>query len=494
MKKILFSLSAMVVLLQFSCVAEASPDKYILQEAPVTFMGTTEQTVNDLNQEETTLETKQILPSSEEEQNELHNMEQDVQYSQIKEEQSTDQQENKLEEEQLQEVDENAQKENIQNEDQNVEQEVTEDKQQTISAVNVTEKEQIIALFDKYFDNADLILSDAKIISINGLLLMQKAIYPNTQEIADYEKRFLELNEQQNSEEKERALTYLNKELITSIAEKLQVLDFSTTLSKEEKFQWGRGSYLLKIANIRNLNVASNISPFCKLLLDEKLNVNDCTPQLEKAQKLSEKMKDAVDISALIFDVDKINAENKIRIKIPENEAIVTNPNGIFYEFEVKTKKIDTILDKNYKHTVEIFVLGELVENAKDPNFDNLGDQEKTDILQMLMINEIVAKLNNLANEKKSNRSLTLTDEQSQCLVDLAEAIKLAEEKYPPIVQNSQKLINKIIKNKDIEPIARYDLFQLHQNQERIKHSVQEIKRIKSILFKVCNLFELPTK
>ncbi len=503
MKKILFSLSAMVILLQFSCVAEASTNKYILQEAPVSFKGMPEQTVNDINKEETTLETKQILQTPEEQQDEFQNVKQDTQYLQKEEEPTAEekptvQTEQTTEEPTVQtepEVNESKQEENIQTKNQNIKQrapeETIEKQQQPISNENVLSEEQIIAIFDKSLDNAELAINETEMISLSGLLLMQKTIYQNSPKIAEYEKRFVELNKQEDPSVKENILADLKREIIASIEKKLQKFDFSS-LTREEKVQWGKGTYILKIANNRFENIANNLSPFFKLILDGKLSENNCIPQMERADKIMKTIEiDAVTKNSLFYAMDKINAENQIIISIPEKEAIVLNPNGIFYETEKGIKDINTLLEDGYKQIIEEFNFEKFVEGEKDANFNNLPEGEKAENLQFAIINGITKGLEEISEKQRSDPDFRLTEAQTISCKNLANVFALANKEYPTLIKDSQKLIDEIEKNKTLKDSLSYIVIKIRNNSMKINQDMENFKGLQSAVMQICDLFKI---
>lgn len=504
MKKILFSLSAMVILLQFSCIAEASPDKYILQEAPVSFKGMQEQTVKDINQEETTLETKQILqtPEEEEQQDEIQNVKQDTQYSQKEEptgeEKPTVQTEPTTENPTVrteQEVNESEKQEILQKEDKNIKQSapeaVTEEQQQSAQNENNLSEEQIIAIFDKSLDNVELALNETEMISLSGLLLMQKTIYQNSPKIEEYEKRFVEINKQEDPSEKENIIADLKREIVASIEKKLQKFDFSS-LSREEKVQWGKGTYILKIANNRFENIANNLSPFYKMILDEKLSENNCIPQLERAGKIMQTIEiDAVTKNSLFYEMDKINAENQIVISIPEKEAIVLNPNGIFYKTAKETKDITTLLEDGYKQVIEEFNFEKFVEAEKDANFNKLPEVEKAENMQFAIINGITKGLEEIAEKQRTDADFQLTEAQAISCKNLANVFALANKEYPNLLKDSQELIDTIEKNKTLKDSLSYTVVKIRNNSMKINQDMENFKGLQSSVMQICELFKI---
>lgn len=498
MKKILFSLSAMIVLLQFSNVAEASQGKYILQEAPVSFM---EKTVEDVKPtEETTIETN-VSP-----QQEIQNVNQEVQTPQEDNEQPAVQQEQKQDE--IQNINENEQvkeepsqieqKEETEfsnEEEQKVEQKstdednVTKEEQQPAPQQTPSVSEQFAEIFTKSLDNAELIINSSDMLTTNGLLLMQKAIYQNSSDLEEYENKINKLNEIQNSQEKSQALYEIKKEIITSIDEKLKVTEFNT-LTQEEKYQWGKGSYIVKVAQNRYDNVSNDLSPFFKVILDGNIEQKSCTPQLKKAEKLTKKI--AIDTALnkkLISIADKVNSENQISLKIPENEAVVNNTKSSFYELDKQVKGLNQYLLNSYKETAETFDLADYVANAKTENFDTLTDEQKIQEFQNAIQTGLSIWLENLANEKINNADLTLTNEQSACCIKTATAISLANNEYPNVIQNIQNMIKKINKNKALKKCMAFDLEQLNNDLAKAEKNFEDMKNIQTVISKICDLY-----
>lgn len=509
MKKILFSLSAMIVLLQFSCVAEASQDKYILQDTPVTFMEKTEtQTVEDTKPtEETTIETN---VSPQQEQQEIKNVNQEVQTPQEYNEQPAVQQEQKQEveqvekTEQVEEINENeqfkeepTQIEQKEEKGQNIEQKssddenVVEEEQQATpqKPVQPSVSEQFTEILEKSLNNAELIVNSSDMLATNGLLLMQKAVYQNSSDMAEYEKKINETVKIENFEEKMKILYELKKEIITSIDEKLKVTEFDT-LTQEEKYQWGKGSYVVKVAQNRCDNVSNDLSPLFKIILNGKIEQKNCTPQLKKAEILTKKIEnDRALNKKLISIADKINAENQISLKIPEKEAVVVNQNSTFYELDKQVKGLNQYLLNSYKETAESFDFADYVVNAKVENFDTLTDEQKVQEFQNAIQKGLATGLENLANEKINNADLTLTNEQSACCIKTATAISLANNEYPNVIQNIQDMIKKINKNKSLKKCMAYDLEQLNNDLAQAKQNFEDMKNIQKVISKICDLY-----
>ena len=454
MKKILFSLGAMVVLLQFSCVAEASQGKYIIQDFPVTFTQTQEtQTVD----KKTTTETK----AEPEEQN----VKQEVSAPDTTNEQNAVQQETKPEQDVQNEQNVKKQQEEVQKQDAKAEQKAQAEK-----------TEKIAEILDKSLDNANLIVNNSTIISVNGLLQMQKAIYQNAPEVAEFENRVAERNEIQDEVEKAQAFSDIKLELINSINDKLNTTDFQN-LSQEEKYTWGKGAFYLKVAQNRIDNVANNLSPFYKGLLNGDLEQKSFAKQLKKAENLTNKMVAETKAQEnLIAVADKVNVANQINIKIPEKEQVVINPNGAIFAVDKQLSSLNRYLLESYKETVSNFEFEEYVDNAKGENFDSLSDEEKIDTLQSALKSGITDGFDNLIVEKGKNPDLALTQEQVTSAVKIVNTISVLSNEYTKNIQEAKDLIKKINKNKMLKKCMVFDLNKLNKDIEMANKNFEDMK------------------
>lgn len=461
----------MVVLLQFSCVAEASQGKYIIQDFPVTFTQTQEtQTVD----KKTTTETK----AEPEEQN----VKQEVSAPDTTNEQNAVQQETKPEP-----------KADVQNE-QNVKQQPEEIQKQDAQAekkAQAAKAEKIAEILDKSLDNANLIVNNSTIISVNGLLQMQKAIYQNAPEVAEFENRVAERNEIQDEVEKAQAFSDIKLELINSINEKLNATDFKN-LSQEEKYIWGKGAFYLKVAQNRIDNVANNLSPFYKGILNGDLEQKSFTNELKKAEELTKKMVAETKAQEnLIAVADKVNAANQINIKIPEKEQIVINTNGAIFAIDKQFAALNRYLFECYKETVSNFEFEEYVDNAKGEDFDTLPDEEKIAALQTALKNGITDGFDNIIVEKGKNPDLTLTQEQVNSAVKVVNSISVLTNEYTKNIQESKNLIKKINKNKMLKKCMIFDVNKLNKDIETANKNIEELKVLQPTAEQLLEVFNI---
>ncbi len=465
MKKILFSLSTMVVLLQFSYAAEASQGKYIIQDRPVSFTEVQETQSVDLKQP--------VKEEQQETNNEIKEIKQEVAAPKVEDEQPQ-QQEEKVE----------------QNENTEINQQPAETVQKQETNKELSKTEKIMTIFNQCIDNSVLIVNNADMISVNGLLLMQKAVYQNSPEIADYEKQFNEINSMQNEDEKIQALYNLKEEIATSIENQLKVTDFKE-LSKDEKYMWGKGSFYLKIAQNRYENVSNNLSPFYKGFMDGELDQKAFSEQLTKAENLTKRMADdSVLQKKLIAVADKLNAENQISIQIPEKEQIAINPNGAIYSMDKQINALNAYIFDCYKETIQNFELGQYLEQAKDENFEQLPNNQKVEAFKDLMQKGIIEGFGKLLEEKQNNPDLTLSQEKVNSLIKISNTVAVANKEYPKTVRDSKALIKKVNKNKVLKKCMIFDIEKLNEDIKSAEKNLNDIKSLQSTITKVITSFK----
>lgn len=430
MKKVLLSIGAMIVLLQFSNAAQASQGRYIIQDKPVTFFTTNSidnSTVEDKKevqevkstpetnvQEENVIKetpvVKKETPAKTEEDN-VKNIQQKqplVEEKPVVEEEKpvieeenqpaveekteepTGEEKQPVEDEQKV-IDENQQSEidQTQEPDNADEQEISSDETQVdknfvilkdVKLKDIVQEKvepatpEVVAkfktVFDKNLDNASVIVDNSDIISLKGLFMMYKSIFGESEQAKKYEETVSELETTPNSPEKAASILQLKKVIIfDDLCPKMENFDFAS-LSQERKYMWGQGTYILQIGQNRTENVAIDIAPYYQLIANGKINPKDVKSQLEKSSALTLRIKDTLEIQgAAVGLASRINEENQIKVTIPENEMARQYKVGLIVPYQDQLWEIHEA-GTTYENNV-ISHLGDLVVQPQENSEEN---------------------------------------------------------------------------------------------------------------------------
>ncbi len=474
MKKILFSLSFMVLLLQFSSSAQASHGKYVIQDTPVTFFEKNVQTI----EQRQTVEEKQEVQKTKEVIQEKPVVEQKETVTEdtetlTKEQETSDVKEAKSST--SDKVTEELKRETISNKK---EKEVTKEKQNLKKNGNVsssTINENFAKIFDENLDKAGLILDNADLIAAKGLLLMLKAVSQDEIEYQSAENTIVNAEKALNENGKLENLFGIKDSLLLLTDEKIKTIDFST-LSQEQKYMWGQGSYVLQVAQNRYKNVSNDLSTFYKPIADGKISAKNVKKQLSKAEKITGRIKDNVFLQEVALAIaTRINSENQINISIAEKEQVRTNPNGITYIIENRTEEVDTLFGATMSDFAQKVGNKEVLSNNKNTN-SNDKESKYFDL--------VAQGLDNISNNVENN-NLVLSTDETFYLNKITEVLTSISEEYSEINNAVQDTIKTINKNKALKNVAIIDVEKLQDIQNQIK---DKNKLIDVILTKINNI------
>lgn len=575
MKKILLSLSAMVILLQISNVAEASQGKYIIQDRPVTFFEggtksiefkpTVEEKTQEVKtpaiieqevqpaveqkpsieerpvieekplvEEEPTIEQNQsqeevVVPQEEPQEEVIEQIEEPVQSeepviekksnvfknftSKMKEKMNSLKEEKVVEEEPTLEQAEEQVVEKKTNFFQNISAKMKEksaaveekfskkekparvEKAPVVKVEPATEEQtaEFVAIFDKSLYNAEAIINNSDVIAVKGLLLMQKALYQNSPDVAVYEKRFSDIGEV--TAENCADILALKKDIIKSIDARFEVSDVSK-LTQEEKYMWGQGSYVLQIAQNRYDNVVNDLSPFFNILLTDRFNPKSVEAQIKKADKLVDRIQKNREPQAnVLVSAEWQNAENQINITIPDNEKVSPNKNGLTYNVDTKVAVLNNALFAMLNDFVKTFGWeNDIKEYLVNENYDKVPESAKIELQENAFLTVPFSSVENLFREKNANPEFSISKEQTE-FIDKAENImKALNLEYEKVLSEIATLSVKLSKNKTLKNCTIVEVKKLQNDKNLIEKRLINLKELEKMLRELNTLYNPKTE
>lgn len=575
MKKILLSLSAMVILLQISNVAEASQGKYIIQDRPVTFFEggtksiefkpTVEEKTQEVKtpaiieqevqpaveqkpsieekpvieekplvEEEPTIEQNQsqeevVVPQEEPQKEVIEQIEEPVQSeepviekksnvfknftSKMKEKMNSLKEEKVVEEEPTLEQAEEQVVEKKTNFFQNISAKMKEksaaveekfskkekparvEKAPVVKVEPATEEQtaEFVAIFDKSLNNAEAIINNSDVIAVKGLLLMQKALYQNSPDVAVYEKRFSDIGEV--TAENCADILALKKDIIKSIDARFEVSDVSK-LTQEEKYMWGQGSYVLQIAQNRYDNVVNDLSPFFNILLTDRFNPKSVEAQIKKADKLVNRIQKNREPQAnVLVSAEWQNAENQINITIPDNEKVSPNKNGLTYNVDTKVAVLNNALFAMLNDFVKTFGWeNDIKEYLVNENYDKVPESAKIELQENAFLTVPFSSVENLFREKNANPEFSISKEQTE-FIDKAENImKALNLEYEKVLSEIATLSVKLSKNKTLKNCTIVEVKKLQNDKNLIEKRLINLKELEKMLRELNTLYNPKTE
>ena len=575
MKKILLSLSAMVILLQISNVAEASQGKYIIQDRPVTFFEggtksiefkpTVEEKTQEVKtpaiieqevqpaveqkpsieerpvieekplvEEEPTIEQNQsqeevVVPQEEPQEEVIEQIEEPVQSeepviekksnvfknftSKMKEKMNSLKEEKVEEEEPTLEQAEEQVVEKKTNFFQNISAKMKEksaaveekfskkekparvEKAPVVKVEPATEEQtaEFVAIFDKSLYNAEAIINNSDVIAVKGLLLMQKALYQNSPDVAVYEKRFSDIGEV--TAENCADVLALKKDIIKSIDARFEVSDVSK-LTQEEKYMWGQGSYVLQIAQNRYDNVVNDLSPFFNILLTDRFNPKSVEAQIKKADKLVDRIQKNREPQAnVLVSAEWQNAENQINITIPDNEKVSPNKNGLTYNVDTKVAVLNHALFAMLNDFVKTFGWeNDIKEYLVNENYDKVPESAKIELQENAFLTVPFSSVENLFREKNANPEFSISKEQTE-FIDKAENImKALNLEYEKVLSEIATLSVKLSKNKTLKNCTIVEVKKLQNDKNLIEKRLINLKELEKMLRELNTLYNPKTE
>lgn len=575
MKKILLSLSAMVILLQISNVAEASQGKYIIQDRPVTFFEggtksiefkpTVEEKTQEVKtpaiieqevqpaveqkpsieekpvieekplvEEEPTIEQNQsqeevVVPQEEPQEEVIEQIEEPVQSeesviekksnvfknftSKMKEKMNSLKEEKVVEEEPTLEQAEEQVVEKKTNFFQNISAKMKEksaaveekfskkekparvEKAPVVKVEPATEEQtaEFVAIFDKSLYNAEAIINNSDVIAVKGLLLMQKALYQNSPDVAVYEKRFSDIGEV--TAENCADILALKKDIIKSIDARFEVSDVSK-LTQEEKYMWGQGSYVLQIAQNRYDNVVNDLSPFFNILLTDRFNPKSVEAQIKKADKLVDRIQKNREPQAnVLVSAEWQNAENQINITIPDNEKVSPNKNGLTYNVDTKVAVLNNALFAMLNDFVKTFGWeNDIKEYLVNENYDKVPESAKIELQENAFLTVPFSSVENLFREKNANPEFSISKEQTE-FIDKAENImKALNLEYEKVLSEIATLSVKLSKNKTLKNCTIVEVKKLQNDKNLIEKRLINLKELEKMLSELNTLYNPKTE
>lgn len=575
MKKILLSLSAMVILLQISNVAEASQGKYIIQDRPVTFFEggtksiefkpTVEEKTQEVKtpaiieqevqpaveqkpsieerpvieekplvEEEPTIEQNQsqeevVVPQEEPQEEVIEQIEEPVQSeepviekksnvfknftSKMKEKMNSLKEEKVVEEEPTLEQAEEQVVEKKTNFFQNISAKMKEksaaveekfskkekparvEKTPVVKVEPATEEQtaEFVAIFDKSLYNAEAIINNSDVIAVKGLLLMQKALYQNSPDVAVYEKRFSDIGEV--TAENCADILALKKDIIKSIDARFEVSDVSK-LTQEEKYMWGQGSYVLQIAQNRYDNVVNDLSPFFNILLTDRFNPKSVEAQIKKADKLVDRIQKNREPQAnVLVSAEWQNAENQINITIPDNEKVSPNKNGLTYNVDTKVAVLNNALFAMLNDFVKTFGWeNDIREYLVNENYDKVPESAKIELQENAFLTVPFSSVENLFREKNANPEFSISKEQTE-FIDKAENImKALNLEYEKVLSEIATLSVKLSKNKTLKNCTIVEVKKLQNDKNLIEKRLINLKELEKMLSELNTLYNPKTE
>lgn len=535
MKKILLSLSAMVILLQISNVAEASQGKYIIQDRPVTFFeGGTKSIEFKPTVEEKTQEVKtpaiieqevqpavEQKPSIEEkpviEEKPFVEEEPTIEQNQSQEEVVVPQEE--PQEEVIEQIEEPVKSEEpVIEKKSNVFKNFTskmKEKMNSLKEEKFSKKEkparvekapvvkvepateeqtaEFVAIFDKSLYNAEAIINNSDVIAVKGLLLMQKALYQNSPDVAVYEKRFSDIGEV--TAENCADILALKKDIIKSIDARFEVSDVSK-LTQEEKYMWGQGSYVLQIAQNRYDNVVNDLSPFFNILLTDRFNQKSVEAQIKKADKLVDRIQKNREPQAnVLVSAEWQNAENQINITIPDNEKVSPNKNGLTYNVDMKVAILNNALFAMLNDFVKTFGWeNDIKEYLVNENYDKVPESAKIELQENAFLTVPFSSVENLFREKNANPEFSISKEQTE-FIDKAENImKALNLEYEKVLSEIATLSVKLSKNKTLKNCTIVEVKKLQNDKNLIEKRLINLKELEKMLRELNTLYNPKTE
>lgn len=575
MKKILLSLSAMVILLQISNVAEASQGKYIIQDRPVTFFEggtksiefkpTVEEKTQEVKtpaiieqevqpaveqkpsieekpvieekplvEEEPTIEQNQsqeevVVPQEEPQEEVIEQIEEPVQSeepviekksnvfknftSKMKEKMNSLKEEKVVEEEPTLEQTEEQVVEKKTNFFQNISAKMKEksaaveekfskkekparvEKAPVVKVEPATEEQtaEFVAIFDKSLNSAEAIINNSDVIAVKGLLLMQKALYQNSPDVAVYEKRFSDIGEV--TAENCADILALKKDIIKSIDTRFEVSDVSK-LTQEEKYMWGQGSYVLQIAQNRYDNVVNDLSPFFNILLTDRFNPKSVEAQIKKADKLVDRIQKNREPQAnVLVSAEWQNAENQINITIPDNEKVSPNKNGLTYNVDTKVAVLNNALFAMLNDFVKTFGWeNDIKEYLVNENYDKVPESAKIELQENAFLTVPFHSVDNLFREKNANPEFSISKEQTE-FIDKAENImKALNLEYEKVLSEIATLSVKLSKNKTLKNSTIVEVKKLQNDKNLIGKRLINLKELEKMLSELNTLYNPKTE
>lgn len=575
MKKILLSLSAMVILLQISNVAEASQGKYIIQDRPVTFFEggtksiefkpTVEEKTQEVKtpaiieqevqpaveqkpsieekpvieekplvEEEPTIEQNQsqeevVVPQEEPQKEVIEQIEEPVQSeepviekksnvfknftSKMKEKMNSLKEEKVEEEEPTLEQAEEQVVEKKTNFFQNISAKMKEksaaveekfskkekparvEKAPVVKVEPATEEQtaEFVAIFDKSLYNAEAIINNSDVIAVKGLLLMQKALYQNSPDVAVYEKRFSDIGEV--TAENCADILALKKDIIKSIDARFEVSDVSK-LTQEEKYMWGQGSYVLQIAQNRYDNVVNDLSHFFNILLTDRFNPKSVEAQIKKADKLVDRIQKNREPQAnVLVSAEWQNAENQINITIPDNEKVSPNKNGLTYNVDTKVAVLNNALFAMLNDFVKTFGWeNDIKEYLVNENYDKVPESAKIELQENAFLTVPFSSVKNLFREKNANPEFSISKEQTE-FIDKAENImKALNLEYEKVLSEIATLSVKLSKNKTLKNCTIVEVKKLQNDKNLIEKRLINLKELEKMLRELNTLYNPKTE
>ena len=352
---------------------------------------------------------------------------------------------------------------------------------------------EFVSIFDKSLDNAEVIINNSDVIALKGLLLMQKALYQNSPDVAVYEKRFSELGEV-TAENCADALA-LKKDIIKSIDARFEVSDVSK-LTQEEKYMWGQGSYVLQIAQNRYDNVINDLSPFFNILLSDRFSAKSVEPQVKKAEKLIDRIqKNREPQSNVLISAEWQNAENQINITIPDNEKVSVNKNGLTYNVDMKVATLNNALFSMINDLVKTFGWeNDINQYLENENYDKVPETAKIQIQENALLTVPFHSVDNLFREKNANPEFSISKEQIDFIAKTENIMNVLNSEYEKVLSEIETLSAKLAKHKSLKNCTVVDTKRLQKDKKIIEERLLKTKELEKMLSELNTLYNPKTE
>ena len=352
---------------------------------------------------------------------------------------------------------------------------------------------KFVAIFDKSLNNAEAIINNSDVIAVKGLLLMQKALYQNSTDVAVYEKRFSDIGEV--TAENCADVLALKKDIIKSIDTRFEVSDVSK-LTQEEKYMWGQGSYVLQIAQNRYDNVVNDLSPFFNILLTDRFNPKSVEAQIKKADKLVDRIQKNREPQAnVLVSAEWQNAENQINITIPDNEKVSPNKNGLTYNVDTKVAVLNNALFAMLNDFVKTFGWeNDIKEYLVNENYDKVPEAAKIELQENAFLTVPFHSVGNLFREKNANPEFSISKEQTEFIDKAANIMKALNLEYEKVLSEIATLSVKLSKNKTLKNCTIVEVKKLQNDKNLIEKRLINLKELEKMLRELNTLYNPKTE
>lgn len=352
---------------------------------------------------------------------------------------------------------------------------------------------EFVSIFDKSLDNAEVIINNSDVIALKGLLLMQKALYQNSPDVAVYEKRFSEIGEV-TAENCADALA-LKNDIINSIDARFEVSDVSK-LTQEEKYMWGQGSYVVQIAQNRYDNVLNDLSPFFNILLSDKFSAKSVAPQIKKSEKLIDRIqKNRKPQANVLVTAEWQNAENQINITIPDNEKVSVNKNGLTYNADMKVATLNNALYSTLNDFVKIFGWeNDVKQYLENENYNKVPESAKIQIQENALLTVPFRSVDNLFKEKDENPEFSISKEQIDFIAKTENIIKVLNSEYEKVLSEIETLSVKLDKHKYLKNCTVFYVNKLQNDKKVIEERLLKLKEMEKLLSELDTLYNPKTE